>query len=619
MVEFAPNLQSVTPGDTDPSSLGPVVVRIELLRVQTFLFAVPRLRHMIGANVMLGEVMRRALPALAVRCGARSAGGTEGWLSSFPQPPCNDNPDPLAKTRWEQDRDEPQRLASRGILVRDGGHFAALFPTAPQARRFQDAAGALIYRELPGLMFQISRIDLGAAGHTDGTQKDPRPARLADRRVLVDLPIFDVCRFTGRGPAATRVTMSRSEKKDPIPSSQLALRLKRRGDAFFGQDRATDGQARTRDIIGLLREQLPNREQEPPVDLSDLCGPDTEGRRDYLAVIHADGNRVGLRFSERYLKGEPPAIQGGAGSARTASRGEDYLSREGFGEAFYYSMRIAVRSAVVDALTQTFGAYEGTYRPFQLLMLGGDDLLLLCRARFALRFLVAYAQGLQNFGLADTEGDEPCPLSIGAGVVIARPSVPFHRLHALAEDLAGSAKRLDRATGTQGPGVSVVDWMVFSESWADEIAAVRRREAQVCYRLADGNEEWLALTGRPYRILRPQEGQADSLEALLTDAAHLSGAARSQLRQIALDLYQGRRWAELRWQELPADTRQAFLRAGLDKPWRPLSQRHDGDRTISGYMTRLADLVELNEFAYLGRKEEPQRQTVATSGEERHV
>ena len=606
----------------DPSSSGPVVVRIELLRVQTFLFAVPRLRHMIGANVMLGEVMRRALPALAGRYGARSADGAKDWLSAFPQPARHDNPDPLAKTRWEQDRDEPQRIASRGILVRDGGHFAALFPSDPQARRFQDAAGALIDRELPGLMFQISRIDLGTDSHTDGTQKEQRPARLADRRVLMDLPIFDVCRFTGRGPAATRVTVSRSEKQDPVPCSQLALRLKRRGDDFFGQDRATDGKARTRDIIGLLRDQLPNREQEPPVDLSDLCGPDTEGRRDYLAVIHADGNRVGLRygrFSDRYRRSKGTSVEGGADAAKHASRGEDHLSREGFGETFYYSMRIAVRRAVVDALTQTFGAYQGSYRPFQLLMLGGDDLLLLCRARFALRFLVAYAQGLQIFGLADSEGDEPRPLSIGAGVVIARPSVPFHRLHALAEDLAGSAKRLDRAMGTQGPGVSVVDWMVFSESWADEIAAVRRREAQVCYRLADGNEEWLALTGRPYRILRPQEGQADSLEALLADAAHLSGAARSQLRQIALDLYQGRRWAELRWQELPDDTRQALLRAGLDKPWRPLGQRHDGERTISGYMTRLADLVELNEFAYLGRKEGPQRQTVATGGEERHV
>jgi hypothetical protein len=605
--------------DTKTSSVGPVLVRIELLRVQTFLFAVPRLRHMIGANVILGEVMRRELPALAVRCGARPGGDSDGWLSSFPQPP-DDNRDPLALTQWAQDRDEPQRIARRGVLVRDGGHFAAIFPGQPQSLRFQELAAALIQRKLPGLLFEVSHVDLEQPQAPKAERKEPR---LAQPRVLVDLPIFEVCRFTGRAPAATRVAVSRSERKDPPPSSQLALRLKHRGDAFFGQDRADEGKARTRDIIGLLRERLPNRALEPPVDLDDLCGPDAEGRRDYLAVIHADGNRVGLRyagFCDRYRQRE--GTHGDTDPAQTARQGHDYLRREGFGESFYYSMRVAVRRAVVDALSATFDAFAGTYRPFQLLMLGGDDLLLLCRARFALRFLVAYARGLQCLGLADTEGDDQRPLSIGAGVVIARPSVPFHRLHALAEDLAGSAKRLDRATNPTnptGPGVSVVDWMVFSESWADEVAAVRRREAQVRYRLADGHEEWLALTGRPYRILRPQQGEADSLEALREDAARLPGAARSQLRQIVLDLRRGRRWAELRWQELPRDTRAALARAGVEAPWRGLGQQPLGDRTADRYLTRVVDLVELSEFAYLGRREGPAPQAAATTGEEEHV
>jgi len=613
-------------GDASP---GRVVVRIELLRVQTFLFAVPRLRHMVGANVILGEVMRRALPALATRCGAAPGGDPDGWISAFPNPPLEGNTDPLAKTRWAQDWDEPQRLARRGILVRDGGHFAAIFPEKPKAMRFQRLAESLIQRELPGLMFQVSHVDLDIPRPPEVKDKTPRQPRLAQPRVLVDLPVFEVCRFTGRGPAATLVNVSRSKRKEPLPSSQLARHLKHRGDDFFGQDRQDDNKApdrdlkgRTRDIIGLLRHQLPGRDLQPPVDLDDLCGPDDEGRRDYLAVIHADGNRVGLRyarFCDRYRKGEDPSVKiDGDDSAQTAGRGDDYLSLEGFGEAFYYSMRVAVRSAVLDALKETFAGFQGTNRPFQLLMLGGDDLLLLCRARFALRFLVAYARGLRSIGLADTEGDDPRPLSIGAGVVIARPSVPFHRLHALAEDLAGSAKRLDRATGADGPGVSVVDWMVFSESWADEVTAVRRREAKVCYRLADGNEEWLALTGRPYRILRPEQGEEDSLEALLDDAAHLPGAARSQLRQITLDLYQGRRWAQLRWHELPEETRAALQQAGVTAPWRYLGQQPLGDRTASRFVTRLADLVELSEFAYLGRREEAQRQATAATMEAAH-
>ena len=44
-------------------------VHIELSRVQTWLFAVPRLRAMVGANALLGETLRAALPTLAQDSG----------------------------------------------------------------------------------------------------------------------------------------------------------------------------------------------------------------------------------------------------------------------------------------------------------------------------------------------------------------------------------------------------------------------------------------------------------------------------------------------------------------------------------------------------------------------
>ena len=607
---------STTLSETTGAAGGPFLVRIELLRVQTFLFAVPRLRHMVGANVLLGEVLRLGLTALAVRCGASAGADAGQWLARFPEARKGSDSDPLASARRLNDQDDPRRIAGRGIVVRDGGHFAALFAAEPQALRFQEAAEALIQRKLPGLMFEVSYTDLGAAPEPNPEAKVPRKGRRARPVVLADLPVFEVCRDTGRGPAA-RLDNSRPKGEPPVPSSLIALGLKQRGNAFFGQDRTQDARARTRDIIGLLGDCLPCQGLPPPVDLNDLCGPDASGRRDYLAVIHADGNRVGLRYAQ-HRTGYPGGAGDGAGGegdpVDPAHRGRaaalDHLCREGFGEGFYHAMRVAVRRAVVGALKGTFDGFCGRYRPFQLLMLGGDDLLLLCRARCALPFLVAYARGLQGDRLAG--GD---PLSIGAGVVIARPSVPFHRLHALAEDLAGSAKRLDRASGADGPGVSVVDWMVFSESWADEVGSVRQREAQVCYRRADGSEEWLALTGRPYRILRPEQGEADSLEALLADADKLAGAARSQLRQIALDLRKGRRWAELRWHELPKETRSAFERAGMHTPWQSLGQRSLNGRMASGYVTRLADLVELSEFNYLGRADPKPTRTAPAGGE----
>ena len=48
-------------------------VHIEFSRVQTWLFAVPRLRAMVGANVLLGETLRDAQPRLARETG-------RGWM-----------------------------------------------------------------------------------------------------------------------------------------------------------------------------------------------------------------------------------------------------------------------------------------------------------------------------------------------------------------------------------------------------------------------------------------------------------------------------------------------------------------------------------------------------------
>ena len=44
-------------------------VRIEFKRIQTFLFAVPRLRHMVGANVLVRETTRNDVGPPAIKEG----------------------------------------------------------------------------------------------------------------------------------------------------------------------------------------------------------------------------------------------------------------------------------------------------------------------------------------------------------------------------------------------------------------------------------------------------------------------------------------------------------------------------------------------------------------------
>ncbi len=102
-------------------------VHIECSRVQTWLFAAPRLRAMVGANALLGETLRGALPRLARETG-------RGWT---PAPsgetfPTADEEDPL------KDHDDPAAYGKDGIVSRGGGHFEARL--ASGAETFADAA-----------------------------------------------------------------------------------------------------------------------------------------------------------------------------------------------------------------------------------------------------------------------------------------------------------------------------------------------------------------------------------------------------------------------------------------------------------------------------------------------
>ncbi len=533
-------------------------VKIELLRVQTFLFAVPKLREMVGANVLLGETVRNELCGVVKNACKVNADAYPGQLGK--------DSDPLSASSIP---DNPRALAKSGIIARDGGHFTALFDDEPKAIAFRDAAEVLLRKKLPGLSFEINIKKVG----TDDDEFAPK--KFARGSALADLPVFKVCRVSGNGPAA-------EEDKHGVSVSATVVARRKAGLRFT----KTSG---TSDIIGLLRPMLPFLLDEPnrkykykkhPDDFNKLCEHNgKEHGADYMAVIHADGNNVGRRFTSYFDKYAPPT------SGKCQSVEQKYLAREGYAETFYHSMRCAVRKAVIDALEKTFGGYEGEFQPYQLLMLGGDDLLMVCRARYALPFIAAYAEALQSIEMSDGK-----PLSIGAGIAIARPSVPFHRLYALAENLAGSAKRLYRCciANDSDDAPSVVDWMVFSESWSDDPGVIRRRHDRVQYGLPGGKSETLALSCKPCRVLG---NTPDSLQGLLSAADKLNvGAARSQLRQLVSELPRGRQWAELCWREMADDTRKTLNRAGIKDLW------SESDACACGWSTHVADLIEVYEI-----------------------
>lgn len=496
-------------------------VELEFKRIQTYLFASPRLRAMLGANAALGHTIRLRLPQIAKECGASADPQTQQKMpNACPK-------DPLLQALSQSSgssamTDDPAALYQEyGVLVRDGGHFIATFPESEQARCFIERATAYITQELPGILVEA---------RLDGT----KPACSHMGESLFQHPIFQVSQHLGNRPAESRGA------KTAFFSAE-ENQMEERGKSF---------RQNPSDLIALLEQaHLIPCPEIPPQSLAEVAD------NDYLALIHADGNSIGQRY------------QDWRNQSTEQNRG---LGVEAHGEHFYHSMRVAVRRALTAALNQVF---ENAPQRYQLLMLGGDDLLLTCAASYALPFVCAYAKALESLPLCDGK-----PLSIGVGVAIAKQTFPFHRLHATAEALADSAKQRYRADLSLG---SVVDWHVTSSAWLVDPIAERQADSLA------GNA---VLSGKPYSVLG-----SHSLDTLLSQTKCIGqspNVARSQLRNLVEVMRQGPNLAELTWLELPEKMRNllkdvlaAFGQNGL---FRSLAD--------SRQTSVLPDLVELYEI-----------------------
>jgi hypothetical protein len=509
-----------------------IKLELSLKRVQAFIFDVPRLRAMLGANALVGQTMRHELPKLMNGKGCKLA-WPSGLGRDAPNDPLHSGADP----------DDPAALYEKGILARDGGHFIVVFPGEVQAEGFLRQAETLLAEKLPGVLFE-ARIEPFGVATTDGKSREKPPREIQ----LLNLPVLQICQETGREPA------SNQDAKFGWIAQSVTHRVQ------WGKE---FNQGNTLDIIGLMREKLyPSKMNwEEPNDLDDL----TAG--DYLALIHADGNGIGKRYSDWKKDAQGDAV-----------------TKEAHGEAFFHSMRVAVRRAVVDALGKTFTQGDGK-RPYEVLMLGGDDLLLICRADKALDFACNYAKELENYKLADGKR-----LNVALGVAIARHTYPLHRLHELAEELASSAKRLSRAQARakDDANASVIDWQVVTQSWFTGVAEARRQSERIAYTV-DGKAETLLLTRRPYPVLGD-----DGLEGLLEAVGKLDGmddekAARSPLRALRSACEQGRLAGEMAFANYPVSVKQAFG----GSLW----------QAVNGYhLTRALDIIGIREIPRLGNK-----------------
>ncbi|MBK9715775.1 MAG: hydrolase [Kouleothrix sp.] len=253
----------------------------------------------------------------------------------------------------------------------------------------------------------------------------------------------------------------------------------------------------------------------------------------YIGLIYADGNSVGRAIARAGTPEDYAALSRGLGDAAHC--------------AVFRALARHLRPAEVFLQGDDQPQPERRWvHPFEILTIGGDDLLLIVPGSAAIEIALTIGYEFERF-MRRREPDQPRVLAgryqapppddgrdfagytpwigLSAGVLIAQARAPIFFLRDLAEELLRSAKR---QAGRHADGGGAVDFMALKSiaMVSDDIAAFRAAA------LGTGPESDMRLTGRPFSW--------PELQGLLATARALRevGFPRSQiarLRQRLLD------------------------------------------------------------------------------------
>jgi CRISPR-associated protein Cmr2 len=351
------------------------------------------------------------------------------------------------------------------------------------------------------------------------------------------------------------------------------------------------------------------RNSQLPETTDDLAAGSQPGN--YLGFLYADGNSMGKHFQ-------------GCSTGGEYRRLSTLVSR-------------SLHLALWLALNHHFRDLTGDTIPFEVIALGGDDLILLCTADRVLPLAVTVSKlftrisaRLENVDSIDEESvrvagqaalatlaesfDETDHLTLSCAAVIAHPKQPILNIEEQARGLLSSAKRAY-------PGQSAIDFHIVSSSVLRDVAAVRREEYQL--------DDQTRLTARP--LLRHE------METLQTHVSRIKGGGegsalpRTRLNALYQSLFAGREAASFETFFLYyrlAQAQRSRLDALFDAfaiatpptaqgPGMPWGERLRNGKP-DGTFTVLADLAELYEFVPASF-DETDGQEAATREEEIHA
>lgn len=301
---------------------------------------------------------------------------------------------------------------------------------------------------------------------------------------------------TDTGEPASGFNRYRPEKSDVPMSAESLGKMK----AAIEKRAYTDEQGHSFQMSGqdaFFHEFLPDPEKYRFANEFEELGG-TQGVKSYIAVIAADGNRMGnkiKKFRSEFKKSSKKLSP----LDRNQKYKEEFAS---LSRTLDDNYRDAVKETIrftadhLEEMEKDFGlnvSHDGgrTVLPIRPLIVSGDDICILCDARISISFTEYMLKNIDGRQITSSIVKKPMPMHACAGIAMVRSHYPFFRAHELAEQLCNNAKSVlpaDEKSADAGDE-SVLDFHIVQGELEGSLGEIRKEK----YR--NGR-----LTNKPYYI-----------------------------------------------------------------------------------------------------------------------
>lgn len=477
------------------------VVLIETSGNQPYIFGTNKLAENVGASELTYRVGTQYVLEAVKRTG-----GPELWDPLRLRPDPARLTDPQVNRRIEDGAALEVLVATSGkaeLLVRDPEVGRAIVRDVTREALLKAPGVEVLGTLSEKLRWSVTGSLAEGVRQVHERYEEARSAKPGAGLRFLRLPIVAECRTSGLPAAALWARPRAREGEGEQPEERSAVSI---------------AKLEARD---LAKERLRRLLQPHELFAGSLSKIEELGEADWQAVVHADGNGLG----ETFLNFDQHCSPGNRGYANDLRR-------------FSLALDLCTEQAFHEALGRVPKARRHARRwPDTLLLvplvIGGDDLTVVCDGACALDFTAAFLQAFEE-ETSRTDAvhyDGIIPRVAGrvsacAGVAIVKPHYPFYAAYELAEQLMSSAKQVKRqvldAQGKPFP-CSALDFHVLYDASGSDLDEIRKHMTS-----RDGTAA--RLYARPY-VVSPVPAQG-------APGAPASGAG----------WVEARRWVDLREQ-----------------------------------------------------------------------